>query len=263
MTRCIGTGFKITFIGAGNVAWHLARAAHEAGNEIVQVYSRRLEPAQALAEAVCARATCVCREIEPGADVYVYALKDDVLPEVIREVRVDTGLHVHTSGSVPMSVFEGEKREYGCMYPLQTFTKQKVVDVRRVPFFVEANSEAGRGTVRAVAGSMAERVYELSSEDRQALHIAGVFACNFTNLMYVKAEEILRGKGLTFDVMEGLIAEQVEKAVMIGPREAQTGPAARGDRRIIEKQMALLADEPRWQEVYRLLTELILSDRKQ
>lgn len=259
MTSCTGTRFNITFIGAGNVAWHLAQALYDAGHHIVQVYSRTLASAQALARLVDAKPVTGYDEIE-SAHIYIYSLKDDALQWVVNHVKTTRGLHIHTSGSVPMSIFKASKVNYGCMYPLQTFTKAKSIDFRKVPFFIEANTDDNLKLINELVRSMSQKIYCLSSEDRQTLHLAGVFACNFTNLMYIKAEKILQGKGLPFDVVKNLITEQVNKAKKIGPRAAQTGPAARGDRRIIDKQIAMLASEPQWQEVYSLLTELIINE---
>lgn len=173
------------------------------------------------------------------------------------------GLHVHTSGSVPMSIFGASKERYGCMYPLQTFSKEKGLDLRKVPFFIEANSREDEVLICELVRCMSQKVYSLSSEDRQVIHLAGVFASNFTNLMYYKAASILESKGVPFGVMKGLITEAVNKAKLIGPERAQTGPAIRGDRRVMDRHLQLLADEPQWQEVYVLLSELIMGMRKQ
>lgn len=260
MTNCIGIHSNISFIGAGNVAWHLAQALYDAGHHIVQIYSRTKESAEALARLVNAQPITNYAEIEP-AHIYIYSLKDDVLQWAANNVKITKGLHIHTSGSIPMSIFKASKTNYGCMYPLQTFTKAKSVDLRKVPFFIEANNDDNEKKINELVRTMSQKTYHLSSEDRQTLHLAGVFACNFTNLMYIKAEKILQSKSLPFEVIKNLITEQVNKAKKIGPKAAQTGPAIRGDRRTIDKQIAMLANEPQWQEVYSLLTELIANEQ--
>ena len=144
---------------------------------------------------------------------------------------------------------------YGCLYPLQTFTKEKRVDLRKVPFFIEANNIESETLINDIARCMSQKIYRLSSEDRKQLHLAGVFACNFSNLMYVYAEKILGRKNIPFDVMHGLVTESVNKVKKIGPRASLTGPARRGDNRILDQHISLLHKDPEWQEIYTLLSE--------
>lgn len=249
--------YDITFIGAGNVAWHLARAFYNSGHRIVQVFSRSIVSASKLANEVAAKAITDYDQIEPSTHIYVYALKDDVLKSVAEQITVNTGIHVHTSGSMPMDVFKSTKKNYGCIYPLQTFSKHKNIDVSEIPFFIEGNTTDIENVIYGMANSISDRIYRLNSEGRKNLHLAGVFACNFTNLMYRKAEQLLAEKKIPFNVMENLITETVSKAMCIGPSNSQTGPAARGDKHIMEQHIAMLTSEPQWQKVYSLLSELI------
>ncbi|MBO6365832.1 DUF2520 domain-containing protein, partial [Enterococcus faecalis] len=129
MRNSIGIHFNITFIGAGNVAWHLAPALYDAGHHIVQVYSRTLESAEALAKQVGAKATNKYEEVEPTSHIYIYALTDDSLQWVMNHIKIRKGLHIHTAGSMPISIFKQVRDNYGCIYPLQTFTKEKRVDL--------------------------------------------------------------------------------------------------------------------------------------
>ena len=257
MRNSIGIHFNITFIGAGNVAWHLAPALYDAGHHIVQVYSRTLESAVALARQVGAKATNVYEEVEPTSHIYIYALTDDSLQWVMNHIKIRKGLHIHTAGSMPISIFKQVRDNYGCIYPLQTFTKEKRVDLRKVPFFIEANTKENETLINDIARCMSQKIYRLSSEDRKQLHLAGVFACNFSNLMYVYAEKILGKKNIPFEVMHGLVTESVNKVKKIGPKASLTGPARRGDNRILDQHISLLHSDPDWQEIYTLLSEQI------
>lgn len=257
MTKSIGIHFNITVVGAGNVAWHLAKALYDAGHHIVEVCSRNISTAQSLARMVGATATDDFNCIKPTSHIYIYAIKDDALEWVINNVKIDYGLHIHTSGSVPMSVFASSKTRYGCMYPLQTFTKGKGLDMSKVPFFIESNTTEDEAVIGDLAQSISRKVYRLPSQDREYIHLAGVFASNFTNLMYYKAASILEERGIPLSVLNGLMTEAVNKAKLIGPEQAQTGPAIRGDKKIMDKHISMLADDPLWKEVYLLLSELI------
>lgn len=257
MTNSIKTGFNITFIGAGNVAWHLAPALYEAGNHIVQIYSRTLESAQALAVKVGAKATNQYNEIEQTAHIYIYAIKDDALQWVMNHTKIERGLHLHTSGTLPISIFKATRANYGCIYPMQTFSKTKGVDLRKVSIFTEANNLDNEVIINNLAHQISRKVYHLNSDERRKLHLASVFACNFTNLMWIKTEQILKELDLPIELMHSLMTETLNKAKKIKPHNAQTGPAARGDQRVIDQHIAMLANEPDWQEIYTLLSEQI------
>jgi len=54
-----------------------------------------------------------------------------------------------------------------------------------------------------------------------------------------------------------LIDETAAKVHDLAPREAQTGPAVRNDRRVIDKHLLLLANHPEKAALYKLLSEHI------
>lgn len=245
----------IVFIGAGNLATNLAKALYKNGFRIVQVYSRTKEAACALAQAVEAGYTTELSEVSKDARLYIVSLKDDafvtLLPEIVAG-KEDT-LLVHTAGSIPMNVWEGKTSRYGVFYPMQTFSKQREVDFRVVPFFIESNSSEDTELLKAIASVLSEKVYEATSEQRRSLHLAAVFTCNFTNHMYALASELLKKYDLPFNAMLPLIDETARKVHELEPKQAQTGPAVRYDENVINKHLEMLAGEPEMQELYRLV----------
>lgn len=250
-------GSEVVMIGAGRLATHLSRALRGAGHRIVQVYSRHPETARTLAEESGAAWTNDKGGVEDGADVYIYAVSDDVLPTVIKGVHARSGVHVHTAGSVGIEIFAGRRERYGSVYPLQTFSKEKRVDFREIPVFYEGNSAETECVLRELCRTITPKVYSIDSEGRRRLHLAAVMACNFANMLWGIASEILQKSGVPFEVMRPLIAETLDKAMAIGPDAAQTGPAARGDLTVVERHIAMLEGQPEWQRIYKDITELI------
>lgn len=249
---------KIVFVGAGRLATQFARALHEKGHDIVAVYSRTMESAKALTDLVGGYATTSIAELPLTADAFILAVKDDaqagLIPQ-LAEGRADSAMF-HTAGSMPMSVF-GSLRHHGVIYPMQTFSKECKVDFSRIPIFIEASSEEAMQRAEALATSVSSDVRHLSSDERRYLHLAAVFACNFANHCYTLAADILERHGLPFSVMLPLIEETARKAGTMHPRDAQTGPAVRYDKQVIQAQQQLLADEPLKQEVYALMSRSI------
>ena len=176
----------IVFIGAGNLATNLAKALYRKGFRIVQIYSRTMESARALAEKVEAEYTTDLQAVSKDAKLYIVSLKDAALVDLLPQITEgkQASLLVHTAGSIPMSVWEGHAERYGVFYPMQTFSKQREVKFQEVPFFVEAKRPEDVELLKAVAATLSEKVYEASSEQRKSLHLAAVFICNFTNHMY-------------------------------------------------------------------------------
>lgn len=233
---------KVVFIGAGNLATRLSLAMRKAGMSIGQVYSHTSEHAKALAGALGCGWTIVPEEIVEDADLYVFALKDSVLQEVIARVRPNNGLWVHTAGSMPISVFEGFSDRCGVFYPLQTFSKNREVDFKQIPFFLEANSPEEENVLGKVAKALSCDVRFLSSEKRKKVHLAAVFVCNFTNHMYALAAKILEEEQIPGEVLLPLIDETAAKVHLMSPAQAQTGPAIRYDENVINRHMAMLTD---------------------
>lgn len=239
-----------TLLGSGNVATHLSAAMYAKGCcKFRQVYSPTGTHAEALAMKLGCDAVTDPSSVLPGSDVYIFALKDSALETVAAQIPANSGIWIHTSGSLPMDVFSQYTAEYGVLYPLQTFSKGRDVDFSRVPLFVEASSEKSAAAITAIAGALGNGARYMPSVQRRHLHLAAVFACNFANHCYRLAGDILEGIGQPFDVLLPLIDETAAKVHSLPPAEAQTGPAVRYDGNIIQKHLQMLQD-PAMAEIY-------------
>ncbi len=196
--------------------------------------------------------------IPQNADVYIYAVKDIALAEVIAKVHVpERAIHVHTSGTISLEVFGPDKPHCGVLYPFQSFSKAHILeDFSTVPVFIEARGIDDVSAVYTLALTLTPHIYETTQADRERLHVAGVFANNFTNYMYSVAQDLLRGTQIPFKALLPLIDETAAKVHSLSPREAQTGPAVRGDENVIQRHLALLQDEKQ-KDIYRLISDLI------
>ena len=250
---------RIVYIGAGRLATNFAPALHQAGHEVIQVYSRTLVSAAALAERLGAEAVSDLSAVSRKADVYIFSVTDTALPELVKELGEgrEQAVFLHTAGSVPLSVFPAVLPHHGVLYPMQTFSKERKVDLAHVPFFIEGSDEMSLHTAQMLASSVSSQVRELSSEARRHLHLAAVFACNFANHCYELSAEILNRYGLPFEVMLPLIDETAAKVHELSPLQAQTGPAVRYDENVMQAQKQLLSDLPLHAQAYELLSKSI------
>lgn len=231
---------KIVLIGKGNVATHLKAALEKQNFPVSQVNSRTLENI-------------------PDGDVYIFSVKDDALPEVLEKFPAKEGLFVHTAGSIPMDVFHGANSRYGVLYPLQTFSKNRSIDFDHIPLFIEANNQSDEDLLKTIAEAISSKVTILDSEKRKYLHLAAVYACNFVNHLYKLSAQILEEQDLSYDLLLPLIEETANKASRMHPKDAQTGPAARSDKKTMDRHLDLLPDGD-IKEIYRLLSRSISAD---
>jgi predicted short-subunit dehydrogenase-like oxidoreductase (DUF2520 family) len=193
------------------------------------------------------------------ADLYIVALKDNVLESIIPSLCKNKSdkYFFHTAGSMSVDIFKGYAKHYGVLYPMQTFSKQRIVDFKVIPCFIEASGVSAKSILQQLCESISDRIYELSSDNRKYLHLAAVFACNFVNHCYEISSGILNKNDIPFDVMLPLIDETAKKVHEMKPKDAQTGPAVRYDENVISRQMQLLDGTPLNKEIYQLMSKSI------
>lgn len=257
---------KVAIIGAGRVAWNLAPALQQSGVEVVEVWSKSRSSAEALARRLgCPFMWGALDVVTCEADLYVIAVKDAVLPDVIRQLHPgrERALMAHTAGSMPLALFADAGHERGgVFYPMQTFSKERAADFSQVHFFIEATQREDEASLMSLALSLNNNedfVHRSTSATRRQLHLAAVFACNFTNHCCALADGLLTDAGLDFQVLLPLVEETVAKLHQLPPAEAQTGPAARRDENVMGLQRAMLANRPDLQRIYTLLSSSIMN----
>lgn len=247
---------KVVILGAGNVATHLAMALN-CHCEILQIYNRTIENARTIADKINVEAVTDTAKIRDDADLYIIALSDDAILPIVSKLGQRRGIWTHTSGSTPMEVLSTLSDKIGVFYPMQTFTKGIPVNFSEVPFFIEASSTEVDDTLRSLALRLSPNVKTISSRQRQLLHIAAVFACNFTDYMWVESAKLLDEIGSDFSIMEPLIRAIFQKAITYGPRNSLTGPARRGDTNVINRHLEELSGDTK--KIYRLISDSIIK----
>lgn len=226
------------------------------------IYSRTRESAEQLSERLrdVPYSTDIS-QVPTDGDLYIFAVKDSALLDLVSRMPSNRGLWVHTAGSMDMEVFAPYTARYGVFYPMQTFSKERETDFDDIPIFVETNHTDDTERLQKLAGRLSTKVYEATSEQRKYLHLAAVFACNFSNHLYALCDRILSEHGLPFETMLPLIRETAAKVADMPPAQAQTGPAIRYDKNVIDKQMALLSD-PTMRQIYDLMSRSIHETNK-
>jgi predicted short-subunit dehydrogenase-like oxidoreductase (DUF2520 family) len=188
--------------------------------------------------------------------LYLFSVKDDAYEEIISAFPKTKAIFIHTSGSLDMDILGRLSDDYGVLYPFQSFSKDKYITFEHVPLCVEASNHQTEQFLMELAGVISPITYLLDTEQRACLHLAGVFASNFSNALYVIAQQILQQRNIDFKIILPLINETVEKVNNLSPIEAQTGPAVRNDAGIINKHINMINNTD-WKALYQLLSNII------
>lgn len=253
---------KIVILGAGNLAWHLAPFLRKKGHEIIAVYSRTKLSAESLAKKVKAVSTNKIVDIPVDADLYIVALQDKSISTVLKTLPFIPNCIAHTSGSVSISVFPKKFKNTGVLYPLQTFSKNRKVNLSDVPFLIETSNLRTKKILSSLAKSISPNVHFISSDKRKKIHLAAVFANNFVNHLYSISADILKESKLSFDLLKPLIMETASKVQGNAPEKMQTGPARRNDIEVINSHLNLLKGQKNKKAVYSLLSASIIDKFK-
>ncbi|WP_428330763.1 Rossmann-like and DUF2520 domain-containing protein [Mucilaginibacter sp.] len=252
---------RISIIGSGNVATHLAAAFKNAGHRIIQVYSRDMYNAALLAYHVGAEAIDNLDLINPETDIFIIAVKDDAILTIAVALIQFQKLIVHTSGATHIEALLALTENAGVFYPLQTFSKTKEVDFLTVPLCIEGGSEQITRHLEELARTVSNKVYRINSSQRKTLHLAAVFACNFPNYLYSIAQQLLADNNMGFEMLRPLILETAQKVQNHLPVAVQTGPAVRNDESTMATHLQMLNDES-FKTLYSLLSQGIIKNNK-
>jgi predicted short-subunit dehydrogenase-like oxidoreductase (DUF2520 family) len=254
---------RISFAGAGRVGGAICMELYQAGYTIDLIVTESEKSSKLLADK-CKASWSGELVFPDSTDVIIVAVPDHKIISVLNTLKCSPETLIsHTAGSFGLEVFPEEERNYGVFYPLQTFTKGRNLNFREIPLLIEAKDRKSSETLEELAKSICDKVYFTDSEHRKVLHVAAVFVSNFTNHLLTLGKEVSLKGGFEFEILKPLIVETISKALAMGPENSQTGPAIRNDLNTMEKQFDLLSFSPELQELYKLMTQSIISYYKE
>ena len=251
--------YTISFAGAGRVGAALCNEFFKAGHRIDTIVSRTEKIAKKVAGECNAEWSTVL-QYPDSTEIIIVAVPDNSLREVLENIKCSSDtLVAHTAGSYGLDVFPARIRHTGVLYPLQTFSHNRSISFNDLPFIAEASDDKTTGILNNCISSVGGKVHYADAVHRRMLHLAAVFACNFTNHMLTDGRDLAIRAGFSFDILKPLINETISKALDAGPENSQTGPAMRNDSNTIVKHLDLLSFSPELREVYSGITESIIK----
>jgi predicted short-subunit dehydrogenase-like oxidoreductase (DUF2520 family) len=249
---------NVVMIGTGNVANVLGRKIKAAGHTILQVISRNIEHAYALADVLGAGSNNYFSAVRPDADIYIIAVLDDAITEIAAQLLINDGIVVHTAGAVSKNILEKSATSFGVLYPLQSLSAQKE-DIPEIPFLIDGNTNETIIRIKEFALTLSTQVQYADDDMRQKIHTGAVIANNFSNHLYTLTDEFCRKENIDFKLFLPLLSETVQRLQYNSPALLQTGPAKRGDTITIQKHLAILNTYPVLQHLYKEFSELIID----
>ena len=246
----------IVIIGTGNTATILGKKFKAAGHQIVQVFGRNSKSASELAYELDSESTNYWSVVNKGADIYLVAVSDMAIEEVLTELQLPQKPIVHTAASVPINILKRFSSHYGVFYPLQSL-KSGVLESPEIPILIDANDQETKKLLKALAQSISSKVIEANDEERAKLHLAAVVCNNFVNHLYHLVHDYCNEEGLNFKLLLPLIQETTNRLDLNNPSQTQTGPAIRNDSTTIKKHLTFLDQHPRLRRLYEVFTQSI------
>jgi len=251
---------KITIIGSGNVAFHFVRQMQRMELPLVEVVARPSKALRDIVKKFKVSSQSDFSKIKKHSGIYLLAVSDDAIVKVAKSLpkSILTKCNlVHTSGATASTVLKKYGKAYGAFWPLQSFSKSRKVNFKGLPFLITASSPVLQKKLIHLAEALGGTSQVVNDKERLRYHCAAVLVNNFTNHLYAEAEHFLAQQKLPFEVLHPLMLETVKKAMEIGPKAAQTGPAKRGDEKTMQRHLRLLQKDAEMAEIYRKLSERI------
>lgn len=253
----------IVIIGSGNVASVFGRKFKAAGHQILQIVSRNASSASKLAYELDTESSNYTSIINREAEVYIIAVPDDAIVDLVADMQLPGKVVAHTAASVSKDVLKNVTSHYGVFYPLQSLRKEDN-NLTELPMFYDGSDEITKKKLASLANSISPQTASHAGDDtRMKLHVAAVIVNNFTNHLYTLAEAYCKKEGLDFKQMLPLINETTKRLNDVMPSRSQTGPAARSDEETIQKHLALLSNHPELKKVYEFLSASIRNTKEE
>ena len=248
---------RISFIGSGNVATHLALALRQRGHIIDQVWSRNIEHAQYLANRIEAQPINDLTLLNTNANIYIVAIHDDALFDIANDLRLGDALVLHTSGATPIEVLKHTSSRYGVLWSPQSFVRDVAIEYNELPFCIEGCNKKTEDDIEEFVGMISTHIYRTTHQQRQYLHLASVFVNNFTNGLYAVAQILCDKHNVPFEILYPIILTTAKRVQWGDVRYQLTGPAVRGDEKTINAHRRLLTENAQMLSVYNEFTRLL------
>jgi predicted short-subunit dehydrogenase-like oxidoreductase (DUF2520 family) len=245
---------KISIIGSGNIATFFATKLMQEGHVIHQIISERVNRASVLASKVNAQTVVNLTGLDDNIDALFVSIPDDEIKSISLQVNT---VVIHNSGTCKLEAINSYSKDAGCIWPIYSITKDNLPSHKDIPFIVNYSSAKAKAVIETIANNLSNKVQFLNDEQKQITHLTATISNNFSNHLFAIAHDICTKNNIPFDLLIPILELTIQKLYTSPPTENQTGPALRRDKGTMQQHLQLLENNPKLQELYRLMSELI------
>ena len=258
----------LNIIGCGRVGSTLARLWHEGGVfTIGDINDHTAEKSRAAVTFAGGGRACADIAEMRAADVWLLATPDDRIAQTCAELAAGTRLAAgnnvfHCSGALPstaLSAAGARGAHIASVHPLKTFADPAVAAQGFAGTSCTAEGDArALSVLRPAFEKIGATVYEIDAAAKTLYHAGSVIVCNYLTALLESGLRSFESAGIAradaARMIEPLVRETLDNVFALGPARALTGPIARGDLEVVQRQLsALAAADPRLAAVYRSL----------
>lgn len=242
---------NVSVVGAGRVGTAVAVLLGRAGHRIVAVSGRG--PTRDRASRFLSGVPFLDpAEAASAGELVLIGVPDDEIPAIVGRIADEGGFRsgqwvAHLSGASGLDVLSPGRAAGArplALHPLQTFPDVAGA-LERLPgcaMAVTAEDAEGYTVGERIADDLMARPFRLDDAMRPLYHAAAVFASNYLIVASAIAEDLFGRAGVPEprSAMLPLQRASLDNVERLGPAEALTGPAVRGDASTIERNLTAL-----------------------
>lgn len=241
----------ISIIGFGRLGQHLCHWLLRAGYTIEGIFNRSTLPMHPDVFQAHHQGSFPETADQLG-DLTLLCVPDDqirVVADRLQALEVRNKRIVHTSGALSsevLSLLRDRGAFTASMHPLQTFGPLgNVQPFKGIPVSLEGDWFCIEHLLELVK-ALGATPYQTDAKGKAALHLACTWASNYVHLLLHAATVVGEQGGLapqkTLTLLKPLLEQTLQNAQMLGPLEALTGPASRGDLTTLRQHLDQLQD---------------------
>ena len=257
---------RVGIIGTGNLATHLVPALQKLDFiDVHKVLGSNIRQTNYFAERYALKPVNDVSQFDDISLIFCLTGDDDIkgIGEKLAEAEISKLTFIHCSGMKGLDIIPKAFNSRGILYPIQSFSrKDHPIDFKEVPICI-VQDDHNETLLNRIAISLSDKVYKITQEQKEYLHLSAVFANNFPNHLIHIAQGMLKKREMDDSLLDRLIEKTFLKLQELNPQDAQTGPAIREDMVTIQKHLDLLEDEQLLQNIYETLSYSIIKSKSE
>ena len=249
---------NFSIIGTGNMAHFLAGELSAAGHNLIGIWGRNTIAANKIAIQYSTLVYSSLQDIKDKEGHFCFmAVKDTAITEIAAQLSFKHTTLIHTAGASSLQLLGKQTIHSGIFWPVYSILGDNLKAIKNIPVAIQGNKPQVENDILDIAKSITDKAFIANDVQRAHLHLAAVFANNFSNHLMAVAQEICMKQHLSFDYLQPIVEQTFERLKTEPAKNLQTGPAIRDDKMTMQKHIDLLKSNTEWALIYQSLSNSI------